>query len=238
MPSWAIHLAVTTKLESKTNYNKTNKNIFLLGNILPDILNGHVIKNISHIVPHKQAHFEKEVQIGNHKEWRYDIQGFYETYKKQFDNPLIFGYYTHVLTDFYWNDLTYGQKGIFDDEKNLIGLQLNNGQQLLDTKEELRRTKTNDFKLFSNYIYINKLADIPKYDEKMLEYAKDVTWLDLQKNDIIETINYLEGMASLKNKIDIEEPDYRVFSEKEMMEHLEKCVNFIGDTIRKNQDGM
>ena len=238
MPSWAIHLAVATKLEPKINYNKTNKNIFLLGNVLPDILNGHVIKNISHIVPHKQAHFEKEVQIGNHKEYRYDIQGFYETYKNQFDNPLIFGYYTHLLTDLYWNDLTYGQKGIFDDEKNLIGLQLNNGQQLLNTKDELRRTKTNDFKLFSNYIYINKIADIPEYDEKMLEYAKDVTWLDLQEEDIVETITYLDGMATLKNKIDIEEPDYRVFSEKEMMEHLEKCVNFIEDTIRKNQAGM
>ena len=45
-------------------------------------------------------------------------------------------------------------------------------------------------------------------------------------------------MASLKNKINIEEPYYRVFSEKEMLEHLEKCVNFIEETIRKNQDGM
>ena len=238
MPSWAIHLAVTTKLEQKINYNKSNKNIFLLGNVLPDILNGHVIKNISHIIPHKQAHFEKEVQIGNHKEWRYDIQGFYEKYKTQFDNPLIFGYYTHILTDFYWNDLTYVKKGIFDNEKKLIGLQLNNGQQFLNTKEELRRTKTNDFKLFSNYIYINKLADIPEYDEKMLEYAKDVTWLDIQKNDIVETITYLEEIASLKNKIEVEEPDYRVFSEKGMIEHLEKCVNFIDDIIRKNHDSM
>ena len=109
---------------------------------------------------------------------------------------------------------------------------------MLNTKDELRRTKTNDFKLFSNYIYINKIADIPEYDEKMLEYAKDVTWLDLQEEDIVETITYLDGMASLKNKIDIEEPDYRVFSEKEMMEYLEKCVNFIEDTIRKNQAGM
>ena len=55
------------------------------------------------------------------------------------------------------------------------------------------------------------------------------------KNDIVETITYLEGMASLKNKINIEEPDYRVFSEKEMIKHLEKCVNFIEETIRKNQ---
>ncbi len=48
MPSWAIHLGVTTKINEKLNYQKVKKNIFLLGNILPDILNGHVIK-IYHI---------------------------------------------------------------------------------------------------------------------------------------------------------------------------------------------
>lgn len=233
MPSWAIHLAATTKLAKKIKYDKDNKNIFLLGNILPDILNGHVIKNISHIVTHKDAHFEKEVQICNHKENRYDIQGFYEQYKNQFDNPLIFGYYTHLLTDFYWNDLTYGKHGIFDEEKNLLGLTLNDGQPLYASNEELRRTKTNDFKLFSNYIYENKLAEIPKYDESMLCYSKDVTWLNLQKQDIIEALNYLDGVSSLKTKIDIEENEYRVFSEEEMKEHLEKCVNFIEKKIDK-----
>ena len=45
MPSWAIHLGVTTKINEKNQINRKRKKIyFLLGNILPDILNGHVIK--------------------------------------------------------------------------------------------------------------------------------------------------------------------------------------------------
>ena len=173
MPSWAIHLGVTTKINEKIKLTESEKNIFLLGNILPDILNGHVIKNISHIVPHKEAHMEKPVQVGNHIEYRYDLDGFLEKYKGKFSNPLMLGYYTHLLTDFYWNDLAYGQLGIFDENKNLIGIKLNNGKEYKCSKEEIRKIKTNDFKLFSNYIYENKLTKVPKYDEKMLEYAKE-----------------------------------------------------------------
>ena len=179
MPSWAIHLEVTTKINKKIKLTEREKNIFLLGNILPDLLNGHVIKNISHIVPHKEAHMEKPVQIENHIEYRYDIDGVLEKYKEKFNNPLILGYYTHILTDFYWNNLTYGQLGIFDKNKNLIGIKLNNGKEFKGEKEEIRKLKTNDFKLFSKYIYENNLTDVPKYDEQMLEYSKELDWLNL-----------------------------------------------------------
>ena len=77
MPSWAIHLGVTTKINEKIKLSESEKNIFLLGNILPDILNGHVIKNISHIVPHKEAHIEKPVQVGNHPAPRPALDGFF-----------------------------------------------------------------------------------------------------------------------------------------------------------------
>lgn len=227
MPSWAIHLGVTTKINEKIKLSESEKNIFLLGNILPDILNGHVIKNISHIVPHKEAHIEKPVQVGNHIEYRYDLDGFLEKYKEKFSNPLILGYYTHLLTDFYWNNLTYGQLGIFDENKNLIGIKLNNGKEYKCSKEEIRKIKTNDFKLFSNYIYENKLAKVPKYDEKMLEYAKELTWLDLKKDDILEAIKYLEDMAELKIQLEIDFPDYKIFTQEEMENHLNKCIKFI-----------
>ena len=206
MPSWAIHLAVATQLNKKIKLNEQNKNIFLLGNILPDILNGYVIKNISHIVPHREAHME---------------------IPEKFENPMMLGYYTHLLTDFYWNDLTYGRLGVFDKNKNLIGLKMYNEKIYMAPKAELRKIKTNDFKLFSKSIYENKCTDIPTYDEKMLEYAEELKWLDLQKCDILEGIKYLENMASLKTKLEIECPDYIIFSEKEMQEHLKKCVDFI-----------
>ncbi len=231
MPSWAIHLAVTKKLNQKNNLNVQNKNIFLLGNIIPDILNGYVIKNISHVVTHKETHIEKLVQIGTHTEYRYDLEGFVNTYRDKFENPLILGYYTHLLTDFYWNNLTYGKMGIFDEDKNLIGLKLNNGDKLIAPKENLRKTKTNDFNIFSKYIYKNHLADVPKFDEKMLENAKQLDWLNIQKQDILEAIKYLQDMASLKTEFELEEKEYKIFSEEKMMENLENCVNLIEENL-------
>lgn len=227
MPAWAIHLEVTTKINEKTKFEDKKKNIFLLGNILPDILNGHVIKNISHIVPHKEAHMEKPVRIGDHIEYRYDLDGFFERYKEKFDNPFMLGYYTHLLTDFYWNDLTYGQLGIFDESKKLIGIRLNDGKEFRGSKEDIRKMKTNDFKLFSRYIYKNKLAQIPYYDEKMLDYAKDLDWLDLQKSDILEATKYLDDMANFKIELDLNSPYYSIFSNDLMERHVEKCVEFV-----------
>ena len=180
MPSWAIHLAVATQLNKKIKLNEQNKNIFLLGNILPDILNGYVIKNISHIVPHREAHMEIPVKIENHFEYRYDLKGFLEKYKEKFENPMMLGYYTHLLTDFYWNDLTYGRLGVFDKNKNLIGLKMYNEKIYMAPKAELRKIKTKDFKLFSKSIYENKCTDIPTYDEKML--VSDTVQMGIQVN--------------------------------------------------------
>ena len=87
--------------------------------------------------------------------------------------------------------------------------------------------KTNDFKLFSKYIYENNLTDVPKYDEQMLEYSKELDWLNLQKEDILEAIKYLEDMSELKIQLEIDFPDYKIFTQEEMENHLIKCVNFI-----------
>ncbi len=227
MPAWAIHLATATQLNKKLNINSQDKNIFLLGNILPDILNGYVVKNISHQVSHNKTHFAVEVQINNHKEHRHDIQGFYDKYHKQFNNPLILGYYTHIITDTFWNNVTYGGKGIFNEDKFLIGLQLRNGKQIIAPKDNLRKIKTNDFKIFSKHIYEKHLADIPEYDEKMLEYAKDIPWLTLEKQDILETIKYLEEVSSLKKSIELDTTEYQIFSPEEIQSIFDNCIKKI-----------
>ena len=54
---------------------------------------------------------------------------------------MMLGYYTHLLTDFYWNDLTYGRLGVFDKNKNLIGLKMYNEKIYMAPKAELRKIK-------------------------------------------------------------------------------------------------
>ena len=232
MPAWAIHLAIATKLNKNLEKTSQFKNAFLLGNIMPDILNGFVVKNISHQISHNETHFAIEVQINNHKERRHDIQGFYNKYNNKFDNPLILGYYAHILTDTFWNNIAYGEKGIFNEDKYLIGLKLANGKEFFAPKDDLRKIKTNDFKIFSKYIYENNLAEIPYYDEKILEYLKDVNWLEIDKSDIIETIKYLKEMSELEKPIEIDCPEYQIFSQKEMEKIFDNCVDMLKEKLK------
>ena len=227
MPSWAIHLAEANKVRKKLNLNDRDENIFMLGNIVPDILNGYVVDKISHKVSHDETHYQKRIKIDNHYEKRYNLNKFYEDFHNKFNNPIILGYYSHLLTDFYWNNLTYGKNGIFDKNKYLIGLKGNNGKKIIDEKDNLRKIKTNDFKIFSKYIYKNKLFKIPEYDDKIIDYLKELEFLNMEKEDVLEALNYLNKVANLEIKIILDKDEYAIYSEKEMLENLDNCEKFL-----------
>ncbi len=233
MPTWAIHLATAKKVSEKININK---NIFTFGNILPDIPNEYVVKEITHHVSHAKTHFETDILVVEHMEKRYDLRNFAEKYKSKFSNPLMLGYYVHLLTDYFWNDKTYGEHGIYDEEKNRIGLVLNDGERILCSKEKARQIKTQDFKIFSKYIYDHHLADKPEYQEKIEEYLKEIDWIILEESDIQKTIAYISDRCTGKAQVleNGESTEYRIYSEKEMLELVDTSVVFILKMIKKH----
>lgn len=233
MPTWAIHLATAKKVSEKININK---NIFTFGNILPDIPNEYVVKEIIHHVSHAKTHFETDILVVEHMEKRYDLRNFAEKYKSKFSNPLMLGYYVHLLTDYFWNDKTYGEHGIYDEEKNRIGLVLNDGERILCSKEKARQIKTQDFKIFSKYIYDHHLADKPEYQEKIKEYLKEIDWIILEESDIQKTIAYISDRCTGKAQVleNGESTEYRIYSEKEMLELVDTSVVFILKMIKKH----
>ena len=233
MPTWAIHLATAKKISEKININK---NLFTFGNILPDIPNGYVIKEIAHHISHARTHFETDILIVEHKEKRYNLKTFVETYKEKFSNPLILGYYVHLLTDYYWNDKTYGERGIFDGEKNRIGLILKDGERILCSKETARQIKTQDFRIFSQYIYNHHLAEEIRYQEEINTYLQEVDWMKIEKTDVEKTIQYIKdrcigNIPVIEKEEDIE---YKIYSEKEMIELLEASIAFILKMLEKH----
>ncbi len=232
MPTWAIHLATAKKISKKINIDK---NIFTFGNILPDIPNEYVVKGITHHASHARTHFETDVLVVQHIEKRYDLRNFAEKNKSKFSNPLMLGYYVHLLTDYFWNDKTYGEHGIYDEEKNRIGLILNNGERILCSKEKARQIKTQDFKIFSKYIYDHHLADKPEYQEEIKEYLKEIDWITLEESDIEKTIEYISDRYTGKAQVleDGESAEYKIYSEKEMLELMDASVIFILKMIRK-----
>lgn len=110
MPAWGIHLATIKKLLEKINIK--DKNDFIFGNILPDILNGYLIKDVSNIVTHKDSHYDiyKGEKFSNYKR-------FYEKYNDKLNNKVVFGYLIHLMTDNLWNKKFYNKKAIYKDDK-------------------------------------------------------------------------------------------------------------------------
>ena len=60
LPNWKVHLEIAKKLNKQINFDKEDLNLFLLGNIAPDINNGFIVKEISHIYNHDQTHLYNE----------------------------------------------------------------------------------------------------------------------------------------------------------------------------------
>ena len=235
MPTWAMHLLTSKKVSKKINIDS---NLFAFGNVLPDIPNGFVVENIRNYIPHSKSHFETEVLVLEHIEKRYDLRTFAEKYKTKFSNPLMLGYYIHLLTDYYWNAKTYDEHGIYNQEKKRVGLILNDGKRIMCSKETARQTKTADFALFSNYIYENKLVDELKFNPKIEKYLKDIDWLKLDEDEIMMTINYIMDRYTGKEKIlkdeDKDKFSYKIYTEKEISEGIDDCVSFLLKMIRKH----
>lgn len=233
MPTWGIHLLTAKKVSKEININKSDYNSFLVGNLITDVNNGYVIPNVSKIISHKQTHYyseEKSAKTG--KIMYYDIEKFIQDNKENLNNPIVLGYITHLLTDLYWNDLTYQKHGLYNENKELIGLKLNNGKTLIVDGDGRRKIKTNDFKIFTNYIYTSNFLDIPKYQEEIYDMTKQIKAIDVTKQDIKEIIKYLDIVTRGVNTLKLE---YKIFDEKEMLENVDICANEIVKYFKENK---
>lgn len=218
MPSWGIHLKVAN-LISKQN-KSINKNQFMIGNILPDINNGYVISKISKKIEHKITHFDNRYDFKNYEK-------FYSKYKEYLSNSVILGYITHLLTDYYFNDLTYSKKAITDENGNFIGVKLNSGEKRICSKEEVRQLKVNDFKIFADYIYEKQELKELYYEEKILNSSSIIEEIHITKEDLLEAINYLNSHIQKKTKIKIDNREYQIFTQEELIKETQLCVKFI-----------
>lgn len=170
MPCWSIHLGVSYEVNKKYKYDK---DLVYFGSILPDFLNrdySHYYKN--HVI---------------------DFDSFLNDYKNNLDNPLIIGYYIHLLTDYYFNSYVSDNCWIYDNNNNVIGIKLINGEKMYnDDKKYLRDFKQNDFKNFGSYLVNNNLLEYPIDSDKIYNTIKELN-IKLNKRTIIDKINYFKS---------------------------------------------
>ena len=219
MPTWNVHLAVAKKIAKELDIKE--KDIFMLANLFPDY--DKVSKEITHYLTTKI----------NRKENLPNLDRFTNKYKDKFTNPVILGYLTHLLTDYYFNKITYNEHYIYNDNEELIGMKLKNGKEKYakDVKN-LTKIKHSDFKLFGEYLAKNRYISIPKYDSKILDYKKDLKEVDISEEEIIKLTNYLK--KNILKHFSVIRKRYVIYTRKILMEHFDYVIEFILKYITDN----
>lgn len=230
MPSWGIHLVTANEILNKINI--IDKNSFLIGNFLPDA-ERYVIDDFSIFVPYEVSHYAEKQNINGNLEKLPNVNKFYEKYRKNTKNPLIIGYLVHLLTDYYWNNLTNQRYTIRDELGNCIGIKLNTGEEIKADKVIRRNLKHNDFYLFENELtYLYKYT-LPKYNLNILENLQDIEETKYNKEDIVKIINFLNnkyGRIKENNKTN----NYRLYTKEQMKIDFNSSIEFIVDFLKIN----
>ena len=228
MPSWTIHLAIVDKVCKKVQIS--NDNLFAFANIMPDIFEGHKTPNPSTIAQKYSTHYPYNTVINGMKVELPDLQKFKKQYEKDFKNPIILGYYTHLLTDNYWNSTLYkNHYEMYDEEKGLLKIKMNNGATKIFSFIEIQKIKHKDLEIFSQYLNNEANIKYPTYDEKILEYSKTLKEFTYTISDIQKTIQYIEeNIKSQKEKV---EEHYQLFTKQELIEYMNKSVQYIEEEI-------
>lgn len=227
MPNWGEHLLIANKLLKKI---KLDENLFLFGNILPDVQDGFLVKGISNIQPHKINHYDlngENYDPNNKKE--YEV--FYEMYSEKMDNPIIMGYLAHLITDFLWNDIFYNGKCVKENDK-LIGFINKKGELIKGDKADLRKNKQNDFGIFSSYIYKNYNMKLPEFNLEIAKNANIIKNININNDDVQKVVDYIN---ETKTDAINQNQEMQVFTIEELEKQIDNTVDFVYNFLRNKR---
>lgn len=152
MPSWITHFVTVNKICERVKIE--NKNDFLFGNVMPDILNNYIVKNTSVHKNYDETHFRYKANLNGIRCELPDLDRFYNEYKGKMDNPVVLGYYTHLITDFYWNSTTYSN--YFKPDGDCLEFTSVEGEKVVLEYNKAIKVKQLDFAIFTR-IFEEKL---------------------------------------------------------------------------------
>lgn len=191
MPNWKVHLEIAKRLNFKFKYTQKELEEFNLGNILPDINNCFIVKDISKKLDHKYTHYQDERETPSYENFE-KIYG-----RKIYEEPIILGYYIHLYTDYSWNNYFYTNYNNHEKLKNL-------------SHEEKRIIKQEDFKVYNNLFMENKPQFVDK--KNLVEKTKLIDRVFVNKNDIENVEKFLKEQEKTNNT-------YKILS-KEILDNL------------------
>lgn len=232
MPCWGIHLHIANELNKKLNLEI---NQFLIGNVLPDIYSGWIIKGASKIEKYEVSHSGRRTTLNKKIYTLPNIEKFEEENKSLFkENDLLLGYFSHILTDYFFNKYTFLNYYVKDEKSKTIGCYLKNGEFISADVEEVKAYKHLDFSIFSN----KKLQYFPEMKlqitENLIKKSKQIKTMEIFGNDLEITVEYLNQMILDKSEKTRNSKfvEYKIFTEEKLQEMTKECIEFVYNKVK------
>lgn len=221
MPSWITHLATSHQLLKEINVK--DENSFIFGNIMPDILNNYIVKETSQHKDYEITHFTDEVNIhGIHYQFP-NPQKFWKKYQSQKENPVVFGFYVHLLTDYFWNHTTY-EKHFKKINDQMVAILADGTEKIMEYQDAIH-LKQRDFRIFTEVLKtrypLSHLQDMPQ----LVENSKQIIENPLTREDIQKAIQKIEQMLEPEEKTETEK--YVLFTEEQLKQYFQESIQFI-----------
>ena len=185
MPNWKTHLEVGKRLNKYLKYDEKEFNMFLIGSILPDINNSHIVTDISEKIGHDVTHIRKQKNPSYIE--------FYNKYSEEIinNNPIFVGYFAHIYTDEIWNNHFYQKNEII---------------QMKDkSHDELRIMKQKDFEIY-NSKFIDNIIELGNITE-VLEQTMKIVEVSITKKDIEKVIEFLKNQKGITGELKLHTED-------------------------------
>jgi len=193
----------------------------------------HVIKDFSFFTLYDISHFAELQNVNGNLERLPNATKFFEKYKEKIRNPLIMGYLTHLLTDYYWNEITDRRYTVRDKNGECIALKSNNGTVIKADKKLRRISKQNDFYLFENKLIKDYSYILPTYESNLLKYVNDIQEVQHNEEDFIKIVDFLKNAYNNKDEKEMSS-GYMLYTEEQMKKDFDDSVEFIIKFLRDN----
>ena len=201
MPNWKTHIEFGKRVNKKLKYSGEELELFLIGNLLPDINNGYMIPDVSAKIDHEITHYVVE---GN-----YSYVNFYNDYKEKIKgNPMLMGYFSHLFLDYNMNNnfyTTYRDANLHKYER-----------------KQLRIMKQSDFRLYNNK-YLDNYVELNNVDNAVIK-AKELCDISVNRDDITKIVEFL------KKKIDYK-AEYFFYTEAELDNLFESIIEKFSEFV-------
>ena len=226
MPAWVTHLVTANKLCEKLNIK--DKNSFLFGNVMPDILNNYIVKNTNTHKKYEVTHFTDDIVINGIKYAFPNFDKFFGEYKEKMNNPVVCGFYVHLLTDYFWNKLSYEK--CFRNHNGFVEIQFIDGTTQNYEYDPAIKVKQADFKIFTQYLKTNNNIDKIVYTNDLLNLSKEIIETPLMKEDIEKTLKAVDKYC--EDKTDSYNTNYRLFTQEILNDYFDKSINFVIEKLK------